>query len=875
MHAIFSQVAVSIALAAAPANQTTTALSAESIRSLVTELGSANFMKREEATQQLWEAGPIAEPALLEAENSPDAEVRRRARSVLGRFRLGIYPDTPENVVSLIRQFTSGDSMAKQRAFSDLLECDEIKTAIRLLRQDAPSELTHELKSDLAKQIQRLVGTLPSIDHPPAELTDAVRLAAFDDDGRRRLAAFLSLTGNVDAEIRRLRTDGDDLESSDLRQLFFLYRVSGDRTAMLATAAKTGDSDLLEAALIESGRWSQLNEVLKANDAAPPDDFFEHLKTLGRRAVFAKYANDTKGCDAAIAELKELATRQPDETWSCARALLLCEKINSAEQLLKENDAGSLIEVYRFQNRYDDLFAVLGVDDPRSPPTPWMATIKTDATDEDRERRFFKGLTVAGLLDSVGYRNIAIRLLDELYEAATSDHALSPHEVILEEFAIGLDERAFDHVEALLENNQPSVVLNTLFAARASAAELLWRAQLESPERPSPRVKIEFIHRIFNGEPTPDDLSILERLLRKTIARVDESETGQILGEQLREDIHVLCGLAASLDKPNWAIELLETAAPFNEENVRAQLTLADLYADQEDWPSAVKHYRKAHESDPTNAVAAFFYGDALTKSGETEKGERMMRLANVLPLHDASSRALLASAMERRELTEAGNRQWEFVLKSGRPGGWELDQAAQSLASNLGESDPALAAHLWRRLALRGVEPHTSFGAVRHYITLPAMVRRCQIREAFAKAEYDAVVAHLDILADLAPGDTTVALDFVPPLDAAGQSKVADTVFERAYSYHDSLCQAYPSSAMHLNNLAWMCAKCDRRLDDAFAKSRHAVELDPKPAYLDTLAELHFMRGEIGEAITLEKRCIELDPHEPIYREQLERFQR
>jgi len=875
MLAFLSHLTISITIVTAPAAVGPDAApSTETIDSLITDLGSASFIKREEATQRLWEVGAPAEAALLSAEKSPDAEVRRRARIVLGRFRLGIYPDTPKNVVTLIRQFTSGDSTSKRRAFNELLESNELRTAIRLLRQDTHNELTHQLKGELAKQIQRLVATSGDLDDAASDLTEAVRLAAYDDDGRRRLAAYLLLTGGIDAEIRQLQAIGNDVGNDDLRQLFYLHRITGDRSAMLAVAAKIGDSDLIESALIELGRWGQLNETLKAAGDVLPDDFFAHLKSLGRRAVFAKYANDEEGCAAAIAELKELATSQPDEAWSCARAMLLCEDIVTAEELLKKNDEGSLIEIHRFQNRFDDLFATLGVDAPQSPPTSWMTMITKDATDEDRERHFFKGLTVVGLLDSVGHRDNAIKLLGELYESAKPNDALPTHEVIVEEFAMGLDEKAFTHVEELLEDNQPGSVLNLFFSSRASAAELLWLEQLKHPNPPTPRKTFERIYRILSNSPNTDDMAFVEMLVHDTIAQVDEQKPESPLPDEYREAISVLSGLALFVDKPAWAIELHEATDPWNTNNARAQLAIADLYADLEDWPAAAKRYRKAREADPTDAAATYFFGHALTKTGAPAEGERLMKLAEVLPLHDASTRAFLASAMEDRGHAEAAHRQWEFILNVGRPGGWELDQAAQSLAGSLGESNPARAAHLWRRLALRGVEPHTSFGAVRHYITLPAMVHRCQARAALAKAEYETAVKQINIVANLAPGDTTVALDFVPPLDAAGQTEAADQVFGRLYNYHDALCHSYPRSAMHLNNLAWMCAKCDRRLDEAFAKSNKAVNLDPKPAYLDTLAELHFMRGETEEAIALEKRCIELDPDEPIYREQLDRFQ-
>src|SRR5262249_22527879 len=94
--------------------------SKEQVAGWVRELGDGNFSTRERASEQLWKAGRIAEPALRAALQSDDAEVVRRARIILDRFKWGLYPDTPGEIVELVKQYRDGEPQAKQAVLEKL-----------------------------------------------------------------------------------------------------------------------------------------------------------------------------------------------------------------------------------------------------------------------------------------------------------------------------------------------------------------------------------------------------------------------------------------------------------------------------------------------------------------------------------------------------------------------------------------------------------------------------------------------------------------------------------------------------------------------------------------------------------------------------------
>lgn len=133
----------------------------------------------------------------------------------------------------------------------------------------------------------------------------------------------------------------------------------------------------------------------------------------------------------------------------------------------------------------------------------------------------------------------------------------------------------------------------------------------------------------------------------------------------------------------------------------------------------------------------------------------------------------------------------------------------------------------------------------------------------------------HLSELLKLKPSDIEIAIEVVPALDASQRSAEADKIFEAAYALLKTRLDAEPDNPEHMNNLAWLCARCDRKLDEAQNLARRAVaELPENYAYLDTAAEVHFRKGEAAKAVELEQKALLFRPHDEFMRDQLERFQ-
>jgi tetratricopeptide (TPR) repeat protein len=148
--------------------------------------------------------------------------------------------------------------------------------------------------------------------------------------------------------------------------------------------------------------------------------------------------------------------------------------------------------------------------------------------------------------------------------------------------------------------------------------------------------------------------------------------------------------------------------------------------------------------------------------------------------------------------------------------------------------------------------------------------------RSAQKRGDVAAADKQVKQLLDLPMGNTDSSIDAVRWLKETSRAAEAKQVFDRIYADAKAKLDAAPQplKAEARNNLAWLCARCGERMDEAVDLARLATRDEPdNSAYLDTLAEANYRAGRATEAIRIEKRALELSPNNKFMIEQIERF--
>jgi tetratricopeptide (TPR) repeat protein len=838
---------------AAPATPPT----GDQITRWVEQLGDNDFATRQKASQRLWEAGKPAEAALKAAARSDDLEVRRRASEILDKFRWGIYPDTPREVVTQIERYQSGTQQTKQEAVRKLFDLGGKGCAalVKVAAAEPDPEARQHLFQQIALDAGRAFASLMAEDDFTTleQLLELGLAVEHGDPMYQNYAAYWMLRGKLDERIKEVRAKlGGEKDTTTWEVLTYLYRARGDLASAREAAEKTGRQELLEQVLADQGDWAALAKLADGRDST--GDF----QALGFRVAYHRLAGDGPGLEKAVADLqKQVGDQTTDEVvWLCAKALFLNGRPREALALMeKRKSKAVLFEVLAAQLRFGEALALVEKSKPED--TPDLQALKV-----------FQART----LYLLGDRDKAVKQFRSLGDAVQQGQNASWNDLLIKtEYRVGLKDLALEHcarilVTAQAENRQEQF-LGLIFPKQGDRAAVWWRFLRDRPGPEDPVATLRRVRDLMEGRTSGKELEALAGEAEAAAQRLQPAER-----EPWLLAVAETC-LAAGLDSVGRGY--LEKAAAEGT-TPAAPLRLGDYLAGKKQWEQAAARYGQAWEKDRKQPLALYLRGWALSQGGAAGEGAKLMDLAHWVPLGDEPARQQFAAELRKRGHDEAARRERAVLFAVGKPVSFYAGEALRETAlDELARKEYLKAADDQDRALLRLLQPYTEFIEKAAYVGVPSYVHRLRALGLLAAGRADEARKEADVCLALLPGSVELPMQLVPELEKHGRKKDADDLFARTLATHEKLCADYPRGAWVHNNLAWLCAACRRNLDAGLEHARTAVELDPDNAgYLDTLAEVHFQRGDRDKAVELMKQCLAKDAKNVYFQKQLKRFE-
>jgi hypothetical protein len=152
----------------------------------------------------------------------------------------------------------------------------------------------------------------------------------------------------------------------------------------------------------------------------------------------------------------------------------------------------------------------------------------------------------------------------------------------------------------------------------------------------------------------------------------------------------------------------------------------------------------------------------------------------------------------------------------------------------------------------------------------------RAEARIAIANRDFESASTAIEKCFQANPDQIETPIELIPLGEIAfGKEKVHAWLDRYATPMEEHLSR-WKDDTLIGNNLAWLYANIDQRLERAHELSKHVTELLPEDdVYLDTLAEVEFRLGNRDQAIKVSSKCRERAPLEIHHRNQIERFRR
>ena len=869
------------------------------IAAAIDQLGDQDFAVRVGATQTLWAAGPAAEGALKRAVGEGgDPEVVRRARAILSNIAYGITPDMSDEVIALMSRYRAGDAAAKQQAASALTEHGGAgaRVLLKLLAEERDAAMRPVISALIVRDARELAVSLIGDGDAPAagRLLKAAAAESDDESAPMNYAAFLLVHGGLDEAITETRAKleravaaaeanaiGDEEHHAGpaaglpeiAMRLTFLHRANGDLAGARAAAERSGDDDLLRNILIEQGDWQELARRVDAaaGQAGEPED----VQHLCFAAAFHRLAGDEAAVDRVAQRLAAAAAAGAEcdskDVCNAAEGLLLNGRVDLGAGVLVKHlhlpvaiefnaqrlafaDIPRLVERARARGGEDQ-----GTVEVKAARALWYTTdpkaakAALDAAVELCERR----RDLPGLIAAVG----------------------AAHDM-------GLAEDARWHTVAAM--TVAARVPQALDPSGSEITPLFEQARFENPARAAGWWQV--LRQRFPREPAGKTLETLRAIDRRRMKGEDVAALCNAswvdalarVAEQRDAELELIADTLAAFDRRPTAVsrytDLIRLAEQSSPGRVISALTkLAAMDAADKNWRAAADRYFQAWTRDRANPVPLYLSGWSLSQAGDASTGKQRIDRARLIPLCDQNLRFDLFEALSERKLTEEAKQERALILRTAEFLSWRRSEALRRAGDEAhAAGDFLAAADLWERAFLDNNSELARFVEPSANVSMPALVRRARALGLIKAGKVADAVREADACLAMSPGDADALIEIVTAFDAAGHKAEADILYKRVAGAYAKLCDAYPGGGPLHNLYAWSAAKCRRELDAALAHAKRAVTLQPtNTASLDTLAETHFQRGELTEAIVVMSRCVELEPDEPRHKEQVERFRK
>lgn len=804
-------------------------------------LGASEFERRQTTAAEIWGSGEEAKDFLRGLVEGTDPELVNRAADLLKKIELGITPDTPQKVVALIEKYLSSGDLGKVAVLENLLSIEEYDIFLRLQRNEESVVVRDRIDDLLADLIPRILNKQLAAGKVK-ESIEILRLTR-QFEQQLRLGNLLEVVGELDDEIARLK---ESENADDQARYLVMLRVKGDAELLRKEAKRLGDRDAEVLAALVMGDYRPLLEwKLEVEDSSLSERSYRKWQ-LARERGDLKEANEWRD---RLAHL----TKDDGEEESARMFLFMMGEPRLAMDGVEGFE--DLFVYHLSEENYAKAAEMLGFENGKV-SEGWFEKVKERVTKEweasDESEEATKLSLAVGFLEGRGMVAEATKgalLLFDLVRAndeqetgtwASGMFFMAP-QAVAAGLAVEIDEHGAD-VSGLFES---------LYGGSEEREWLYVQLKKVFPKMSTEERLLQVI-------------SLTGRRLLVPEERYREVRSGVI--EKVKADEETRSGLTKLLflnSYRNREVEIVELLDLLTENGDPNFLYGAMVALDGFRFETAAKNL-EGFEGNIPNPPTNYFLGVALDHC-EKEKGKEYLEKAWMTA--SGTSDELTAFAhnhLRFGEFERAHELYQRAFLRLESPSELESLYGRANLVSSLAYTAKRLGK--WREVKAYGEISVTvsSYASVQAGVFVMRERFQILLAEAALAMEGGEIVKAAQKISEahaLLPRDGYLANDLFPLVRQLGLRELHDQLFAvSARACRESL-QMFPEDDNLYNNFAWLASRANRSLDEAEGYLKKALEMNPESAaYLDTMAEIYFARGDRETAVLWSEKSLRND---------------
>lgn len=849
---------------------------------LIAKLSDESYAVREAATREIWKFGEAALPDLRNLAEGRDPEAAIRARDLIRKIELGILPDSSAKIVELVMRYDRGSIDERQRVIFDLRNERAFRQILKLYALEKNEDSLAMLESTV-----RGVAIEAARDCAAAEPPDIRGAFTYLKMARPEAAEYMAMAslhrvlGTLDEELKNAA--GIQGHAGHLAR-YTLLAAAGRLPEAAAEAEQAGlpfASARLQ--LIQGDPLPWLREA-----PAPPQAVTSAGLPDYRDYAVAAWEGKKPNAEL-VRRFRSLARSGDDEEQAKGLMMLfLTGDYKEGEKVLLRRDVSAAFYYLESSERVEEALRLLEIDPEKPDYTAWVARrFEVIIDDPDSEETEYQELSLLGyFLERRGlHREVEEAFVPPLMElaAASQENFLAGVSRLLALEAE--DDLALPVVRPVLkacslyagdDDVRWAQVIENLFGTRGSAGDLWrWLADLE-PELKRPE-RLELMASISGYLPDAGDRR--SGFYEKAWKVATKAE-----GPERRRQLELLAGASEPqkrgdrrMGETGLFIRCVEELEKLDGGAGDWKLKKAHFLGTLGRWQEAAAVWLELGAAMPGEPVYWGYAAACMRRGGQEEEAMTLEKKAELLSMGETRALGQIgyyfalsgdfdrAGEWWRRAAIECTNDQRSFsdilgylAFDAGAREDWKM-AAAISAARTLeeamaGRSSNALSSHYLRQRL------------------------ESDLMRAFSRLSSDkeGAVAIIEECVEVPFADTLLADYFFAAMRRAGLVKMHDEIFEGIWKRISKVIERFPEGENTRNSAAWLASRANRRLDEAEKHAARALKTYPRQAaYLDTMAEVHFARGDRAKALEFSTRGLQEEPGDLQLIHQHQRFEK